>query len=130
MSMERQAHCHGMSKAITSAREKWQRIIQQQRASGLSVAAYCRQNHVPASSLFAWKRRLRAGGVSPAPAFVEAVVRTPVHPPSSSDMMEIRLRGGRRVRVRGGGSFDRQLLIELVAALEALPVVGQAEGVA
>jgi hypothetical protein len=33
--------------------------------------------------------------------------------------IELRLRGGRRVRV--GRGFDRQLLAEVVAALEAMP---------
>jgi transposase len=82
----------------------------------LSVAAFCRRDGVAASSFFAWKRRL---GVVPAtPAFVEATVAgTPPPPPRSAGRVEVRLRGGRRVRV--GRGFDRDLLAEVVAALEA-----------
>ena len=68
-----------------------------------------------ASSFFAWKRKL--GSTPATPAFVEATIAgTP--PPRSAGRIEVRLRGGRRVRVVRG--FDRGLLAEVVAALEAL----------
>lgn len=84
----------------------------------MSVAVFCRRDRVAASSFFAWKRKL---GPTPAmPAFVEATVAgTPPTPPPtrSAGRIEVRLRGGRRVRV--GRGFDRDLLAEVVAALEA-----------
>lgn len=87
----------------------------------MSVAVFCRRDRVAASSFFAWKRKL---GSTPAmPAFVEAAVAgtppTPTPPPTrSAGRIEVRLRGGRRVRV--GRGFDRGLLAEVVAALEAI----------
>jgi hypothetical protein len=71
---------------------------------------------LPASSFFAWKRKL---GPSPAAsAFVEATV-TDVPTARPAAAIEIRLRGRRRVRV-GRRGFDRALLAEVVAALEAM----------
>ena len=78
------------------------------------MAAFCRRNAIPASSFFAWKRRL--SDVVVAPAFVEAKIaaRGP-----GAGVIEVRLRGGRRVRVCRDG-FDRDLLTEVVAVLEGL----------
>ena len=103
-----------MSKTAPPTRHKWRDLIERQRTSGLSVAVFCRRAGVAASSFFAWKRKL---GVVPAtPAFVEATVAgTPTT--RSAGRVEVRLRGGRRVRV--GRGFDRDLLAEVVAALEA-----------
>jgi hypothetical protein len=62
-----------MNKDLSSARERWRRIVQEQHSSGLSVARFCRQRGIGQSSLFAWKRRLaREGGVSKAPAAASA----------------------------------------------------------
>ncbi len=106
-----------MSEPLSSAWHKWRDLIERQRASGFSVAAFCRRDGVAASSFFAWKRKL---GSTPATlAFVEATVAgtPPPLPPRSAGRIEVRLRGGRRVRV--GRGFDRDLLAEVVAALEA-----------
>jgi transposase len=110
-----------MNQRTSAARDRWRELIRRQAASGLSVAEFCRRDRVPSSSLFAWKRKL---GLSPpaAPAFVEAVVAARSDSagfrPREAGVIEIRLRGGRRVRIRRG--FDRALLVEVVAALEAL----------
>jgi len=108
-----------MSEPLSSAWHKWRDLVERQRSSGLSVAAFCRRDGVAASSFFAWKRKL--GFVPATPAFVEATVAgTPPPPPPparSAGRVEVRLRGGRRVRV--GRGFDRDLLAEVVAALEA-----------
>ena len=109
-----------MSELASPAWYKWRDLIERQRASGLSVAGFCRRDGVAASSFFAWKRKL---GSSPAtPAFVEATVAGTRPPPTpaarSAGRIEVRLRGGRRVRV--GRGFDRDLLAEVVVALEGL----------
>jgi hypothetical protein len=118
-----------MNQRTSAARDRWRELIRRQAAGGLSVAEFCRRDRVPASSLFAWRRKL---GLSPptAPAFVEAVVAARPDSPGfrprqaakeaarEAGVFEIRLRGGRRVRV--GRGFDRPLLVEVVAALEAL----------
>jgi transposase len=105
-----------MSETESSLSHKWRDLICRQRAGGLSVAAFCRRNGVAGSSFFAWKRKI--GSLPAAPAFVEATVvaTPPAGRPAGS--VEVRLRGGRRVRVCRG--FDRDLLAEVIAVLEAL----------
>lgn len=89
--------------------------MDRQRASGLCVAAFCREHGVAAASLYAWKRRMAQA--APAPTFVEAkVVDSP--PGEAAGVIEVCLRGGRRLRV--GGGFDARVLSELVTALEGL----------
>lgn len=117
------AHFHAMDERTSAAQSRWGEIIRRQVASGLSVAEFCRRDRVPASSLFLWKRRLGPA----ASAFVEAKVAgdgarvdrvTAGSRAAGAGAIELRLRGGRRVRV--GRGFDRALLAEVVAALEAM----------
>jgi len=89
-------------------------LVERQRSSGLSVPAFCARYGIAAPSLYAWRRRLAA-----APAFVEAKVAGVVGT-QASGVIEVRLRGGRRLLVRREG-FDRELLVEVVAALESFP---------
>lgn len=103
-----------MSEHPSSALAKWREIIERQRASGLSVGAFCRRDAIAESSFFAWRRRL--GVAQPAAAFVEAKITPALR---TTGAIDVQLRSGRRVRVRRG--FDRDLLAEVVAALEALP---------
>ena len=111
-------------KTSEPASSRWARIIEEQRASGLSIAEFCRRRSVSPPSFFDWRRRLSAaGGASgparAAPAFVEVKVGPRDTPPSevSGTALELILRSGLRVAVRRG--FDRALLRELLAALES-----------
>lgn len=106
------------------ARERWRSIISQQAQSGLGVAAFCRQWSIPTSSFFGWRAKLLRGGESPA-GFV--AVKLAGGPPAIKDRaaLEVRLRGGRRLLVRRG--FDRQLLQEVVAALEGMSPAPEAK---
>ena len=99
----------GMRKTRFSI-EQWRGIMQEQQASGLSVAAFCRRAHVPQASFFAWRRRLRD-------AVTFAEVKVPATPVAEADGIELRLPGRRYVVLRPG--FDRQTLLDLLATLEA-----------
>jgi transposase-like protein len=119
------------SVAKGSAAKYWRTIVEEQRTSGLSVAAFCQQRGLTASSLFAWRRRLQGNGpVQHANAksskarpstFAEVNVqaRRQVPEVAPAACLELRLRGDRSVVVPRG--FDRQHLMDLLAALEALP---------
>jgi hypothetical protein len=100
------------------AAARWRKVIEQQRQSDLSVSAYCRQRGVSAASFFAWRRRLGdeagVGGFKP----VKLVSDGRGQSERGDGVIELRLRGGRRLRVRHG--FDRGMLVELVETLEAL----------
>jgi hypothetical protein len=93
--------------------QKWRELVERQRSGGLSVAAFCARHRIAVPSLYAWRRRLAA-----TPAFVE--VEAAPGGSRSGGVIEVRLRGGRRLRVRRE-NFDRELLVEVVAALEGVP---------
>ena len=81
------------------------------------MVEFCRNNMIPPSSFFGWRRKL---GRAQATAFVEATVA-----PRPAGI-EIRLRGGRRLLLCRG--FDHELLAEVLAALEAIPRHGEPGG--
>ena len=63
---------HSLSRSRGSSAAFWKKQLQQHRASGLSVAAFCRVRSLGVASFYAWRRRLldRATSV-PASAEVE-----------------------------------------------------------
>jgi transposase-like protein len=94
---------------------KWHGLIAEQKQSGQSVAAFCRERGLCAPHFFAWKKRLSEEATNPfvAVEVVSAGQRAP------SRAVEIRLAGGRRVMVEPG--FDAAHLRAVVEALEARP---------
>ena len=110
-------------KPAVSAAQRWRAIVERQRASGLGVLAFCRQNSIPSSSFFGWRRKLSGpdagGGGRGAAAGPATFARVKVIAgPREAAGIEVRLRGGRRLVLRAG--FDAQLLLRAVAALEGL----------
>jgi hypothetical protein len=109
-----------MKKLYRRGADLWRSIVAGQPGSGLSIAAYCRQQGISQPSFFAWRRRLclrqRRPG-SAAASFVE-VTGAPAAQGEAS-VIEVRLRGGRGLLARRG--FDRDLLVELIGVLEELP---------
>jgi len=121
-----------------SAREKWARIVDQQRSSGLSVKQFCNRRSIPCSSFFAWRRKL--GGAA---AAVSADNRTAEFAAVAvadwarrdhvagegrdghlADGVHIELAGLRVAESRG---FDRQLLLDVISVLtERAPSRGAA----
>ena len=106
-----------MNKSHRPGPEEWRQIIDPQRPSGLTVAAYCQERGITQGSFYTWKRRLRSRAKPnrlPKPAFVE------VTPPrtGTAGTIEICLRGERHLLARRG--FDRELLIELIRTLESI----------
>lgn len=110
-----------------SVAARWARIVRQQRASGLTVAAYCRRHDLAEATFYHWRRKVSAGGVvagsrsqDPGAMFVEAKVEAcrdeEAEASSGTCGLELVLSGGQVVRVQRG--FDAQLLREVVLALE------------
>jgi hypothetical protein len=107
----------GMNKSPRPGPEEWRQIIDGQQSSGLTVAAYCLDRGITQGSFYTWKRRLRSPAKPnrlPKPAFVEMT------PPKmgTAGPIEICLHGGRHLLAKRG--FDRELLIELIRALESI----------
>jgi len=104
------------------AAAKWRVIIQAHQTSGLSVARFCRDHGVPASSFFAWRRRLsHEHTVRSGSAFIEINARPAVasHTTPASTPIQLLLPAGHRLLLRCG--FDRQLLLDLLQILEGRP---------
>ena len=48
-----------MTRCGKSEREQfWQGVIEEQKASGLSISAFCRKRDVSGASFFSWRRKL------------------------------------------------------------------------
>ena len=117
---------------------RWRRRIQAQADSGMSVAAWCRQQRVTETSFYWWRREL-ARRDTEASARTGArrrrtSARSKADPPpdasfvpvqvigedrsASAGRIEIVLSDGTRVRLRG--AVDRQALTDVLAALTAM----------
>jgi hypothetical protein len=101
-----------MGKRGREAWAKWRGLVAEQRRSGQSVAAFCRERGVSAPSFFAWKKRLSQDA---ADQFV-AVQLVDAGEQASGHALEVRLCGGRSVMVEPG--FDAAHLRAVLAALE------------
>lgn len=103
----------------------WRKVIRDQAASGLSIAAFCREHEVPAASFFAWRRKLSQRQVAnefpsaseliekPAAQFVSLELPSPPH--SGRTGLEIILPDGCRVLV--GERCDADWLRQILAAV-------------
>ena len=103
------------------ASARWRKLLEDQRASGLPISAFCRERGIAAASLFAWRRRLAVGESVFKP--VKVVTRpTPARRGGGDDAgdgaIELHMAGARLLIVRRG--FDRRLLVDVVRALESL----------
>jgi len=87
-------------------------IVEAQRRSGVSLAAFARRHRMSAQRLYDWRRRL---DVAVAPRFLPVILK-PTAPEASA--VTILLRGGRAVRVAPG--FDDRMLAQVVQVLEGL----------
>ena len=106
-------------------REHWRALLEAQRRSGLSLAAFCRQRGVRTGTLSFWKWKLTHeaaaadGRTAPTrfvPVQLAAHSTAPAAPAALRDV-EIALATGRQVRIR----VD---LAELAAVLRAVEALG------
>lgn len=111
------AHCGDMRKRGREAWAKWRGLVSEQKGSGQSVAAFCRERGICAPQFFAWKKRLNQAGTEQFVAVRVVETGEPPHPLAvRRPAIEIRLSGGHSVIVEPG--FDAGHLRAVVAALE------------
>ena len=89
-------------------------VVEAWRRSGASGTAFARQHGLNVRRLLRWRERLAQ---AEAPVFHPVRVVDP-HEPARAEraMLELEVRGGRRIRVHAG--FDPALLEELVRTVE------------
>jgi transposase-like protein len=96
----------------------WRKMVREQKRSGVSIRAFCRERGAPESAFYFWRRELerRQAKRTTATAFVPVRVTEDAAAPAGG-RIEIVLGRGRRVQV--AGPVDRQALADVVAVLEA-----------
>jgi hypothetical protein len=101
-------------KRSRNAWTKWRRLIPEQKRSGESVAAFCRERNLRASHFYWWKKRLREDTPS---RFVEVQVAESPSNVSGDLRIEVRLQNGRSLLI--GRGFDPEHVRGLLAVVEA-----------
>ncbi len=100
-----------MGRQSSAERESyWRGVISQQKASGQSIAAFCRKSGISAPSFYAWRRRLANRAT---PQFVALSL------PAADLEFEVRLTNGASLVVPSG--FDDatlRRLLQVVAEVE------------
>jgi len=88
----------------------WERRIEKQRRSRLSIAEFCSQEGVSTASFYAWRRRLRGADA--------AVPQSTLFVPVELPMPRITAAGGVRIELPGGAvlSLPADASVELVTA--------------
>ena len=115
------AHADQTQPKKKDASARWRKLLEDQRASGLPISAFCRERGIAAASLFAWRRRLTSGE-----SMFKAVKIAAMPEPArrcggdygGEGVIELHLTGERRLMLRRG--FDRDLLVDVIRALESL----------
>ena|SRR5689334_17250593 len=97
----------------TRKERQWRQWIQEWRASGLSVRAFCARRRLAEPSFYAWRKELQRRETA-RPAFVPVRV-LPDEPATGDRHVTIVLAGGRMVRV--GPGFDAATLRQVLAVL-------------
>jgi len=110
----------------TPAEQRWRPVVDEWRRSGQEIAAFCRQRHIPVSSLSFWKKELllreqkRQARRATSEASRNAMQLLPVRVVESASVaagaLEVVLRGGRVLRIVA--DFDPEVLQKLVITLE------------
>jgi hypothetical protein len=109
----------------TPAERRWRPVVEEWQRSGQEIAAFCRQRHLPISSVKFWKKELplrdqkrqaRRAAEASRSAMRLLPVRVVDSPQVAAGSVELVLQGGRVLRI--GGDFNPAILQKLIATLE------------
>lgn len=106
-----------MTRSDAKQVEKWREAVGEQRASGLSVSAFCRKRGLVEHRFRYWQEKFgkeQPGKQATVLRFARAVPKSSEPSGEGSLTLEV---GQARIRIRAG--FDRALLREAVRALGA-----------
>ena len=95
----------------------WQKLVNDQRVSGLSMTAFCRERVVSDASFYAWRRRLEADASEVSDAAPAQFVSVPLTPTESA--FELRIPNGMIVTVAPGfDEVELRRLLRVAAKVE------------
>jgi hypothetical protein len=103
-----------MTKRTKKAWTKWRRLVCEQRRSGQTAIAFCRERALCRPYFFVWKKRLRE---SAAGKFLEVQLTEPTPSVPDDSHIEVRLQNGRSLVVRRG--FDAEHVRALLVVVES-----------
>jgi transposase-like protein len=100
---------------LVERRELWVGLVSEQRASGLTASAWCREHGVQSASFYNWRKRLSVGeGNVPPP--VEWLPVASAEAPALSSGLTLRVGA---VCIDIASSFNRQVLSDVLGVLDA-----------
>jgi transposase-like protein len=88
----------------------WQSIIEEQKTSGTSIAAYCRRHQIQSSAFYTWRCKIRQRQTGSSRGFLELK-------PADSDT-GIRIRAGETISIEVSRGFDPITLQAVLAVIE------------
>ena len=95
-------------------------LIKRQKETGLKIHAFCRNEGIPRSTFYNWRKKLRN---EPGQRFIPLLVNStpspmsePYHTSDNDFLLELVYPNGTRLRVKGDPEFDR--LRSLVCLLD------------
>ena len=95
---------------------EWRLRFDEQRASGLSVSAWCREQGIEKNTFYGWRKRLSESPTVSAPRFIAlAVDRSVKVPPPASASLTLRIG---RIAVEVASGFDGGLLCDVLDIVE------------
>lgn len=94
---------------LSNKTHSWEKKLQQQRSSGMSMTRWCRKNEIPYNTFAYWKRRLGQQKEIHRESFVELEAKT------ASSGIELECNG---VRVHLETDFDSAVLAQCLRVLK------------
>jgi len=99
------------SKQAEERRELWRQRVEQQKSSGQTVRAFCREQNIGEHSFYLWRRQLGSPAEKPIRfALVEtATTLGETHPPGHTQL-ELTLHSGERLQIPADAATLRLVL--------------------
>jgi transposase len=101
---------------VSTKAEHWQRILDEQRLSNLSVVAFCAQKSISVPSFYQWRKKLQPPQASPTKQPLVPVRVIPVAPPVTEQFIQIMTPSG--FSIRCNTAVDTQKLTQIIDAIE------------
>ncbi len=105
-----------MEERWAGRREYWQDLMNRYEGSGMSIAAFCKEEGVHATSFYSWRRKL-SEGQKPAVDFIEVTLQNAGR---KSPEIGVELTNGVCLRVMPG--FDRGCLKDVISVIKEVCV--------